>query len=114
MEDSDNPTVIQSPAFRFLQVDGRRFPERTVIAQATPTSGSLWLGCRSGRIPPGAVLGSVELYLFRVWADLREHPPCEDGTVIGWNSEQWGVTSPGARHWDPHLQCAQVDTCESS
>lgn len=91
-----------------LQVDDRRFPARRAITRATPASGSLWLGCRPGRTPPRGVLGSVELYLFRVWADLREHRPCEDGTVIGWNAEQWGVTRPRARRWDPQLQCAET------
>lgn len=98
--------------FSVLQVDGRRFPARTVIARAIPASGSLWLGCRPGRPPPGEALGSVELYLFRVWADLGERRQCEDGTVIGWNAEHWGLTSPRARRRDPHLQCAEAETRE--
>ncbi|KAM9337150.1 adhesion G-protein coupled receptor G2 [Symphorus nematophorus] len=89
-----------------LQVDGRVVAERTVIAQAIPPAGSLWLGCRSRDRPPEAVLGRVELYLFRVWGDLSDHGLCEDGSVIGWNARYWGLTSPKARQRDPFLLCA--------
>ncbi|KAM6908137.1 adhesion G-protein coupled receptor G2 [Lycodopsis pacificus] len=88
-----------------LEVDGRMVAERTVIAQAIPPTGSLWLGCRPRDRPPGAALGEVELYLFRMWADLGHHGPCQDGTVIGWNGRYWGVTSPRARQRDPNLPC---------
>ncbi|KAM6900084.1 adhesion G-protein coupled receptor G2 [Xenentodon cancila] len=63
-----------------LEVDGSMVAERTVIAQAIPPSGSLWLGCHSRNQFPAAKLGKVELYLFRMWADLKEHGVCEDGT----------------------------------
>ncbi|XP_056221067.1 uncharacterized protein LOC130161677 [Seriola aureovittata] len=89
-----------------LEVDGKMVAERTVIAQAIPPYGSLWLGCRPRDRPPGATLGKVELYLFRMWEDLGNHGLCEDGTVIGWNAQYWGLTSPNARQRDPHLLCA--------
>ncbi|XP_076026537.1 uncharacterized protein adgrg2a [Genypterus blacodes] len=77
-----------------LEVDGLMVAERTVIAQASPSSsGSLWLGCRPRGRPPGPLLGELELYLFRVWADVDAHGFCEDGGVIGWDSQFWGVTS---------------------
>ncbi|XP_019218839.1 uncharacterized protein LOC109203647 [Oreochromis niloticus] len=88
-----------------LEVDGDIIAERTAIAQAIPSNGSLWLGCRPRDPPPGPNLGNVELYLFRMWADFGAHGPCEDGTVIGWNAKYWGVTSPSARQIDPSLMC---------
>ncbi|XP_034416593.1 uncharacterized protein LOC117749883 [Cyclopterus lumpus] len=88
-----------------LEVDGTTVAERTIIARAIPPAGTLWLGCRPRDRPPGASLGQVELYLFRVWADLGRHGPCEDGTVIGWSARHWGVTSPRARRRDPGLLC---------
>ncbi|XP_044033210.1 adhesion G-protein coupled receptor G4 [Siniperca chuatsi] len=88
-----------------LEVDGKMVAERTVIAEAIPPFGSLRLGCRPRDRPPGAVLGQVELYLFRMWADLGDHGLCEDGTVIGWNAQYWGVTSAKARQRDPKLLC---------
>ncbi|KAA8580548.1 hypothetical protein FQN60_013506 [Etheostoma spectabile] len=91
-----------------LEVNGKMVAERTVIAQAIPPNGSLWLGCRPRDRPPGAVLGEVELYLFRMWADLGNHGLCEDGTVIGWNAQSWGLTSPRARQRDPNLLCVEV------
>ncbi|KAM4605953.1 uncharacterized protein adgrg2a [Polymixia lowei] len=88
-----------------LEVDGQVVAERTVIAQAISPSGSLRLGCRPRDRPPGAVVGEVELYLFRMWADLSDHAPCEDGSVIGWDSRFWGITSAKARQRDPGLLC---------
>nr|XP_046228106.1 adhesion G-protein coupled receptor G4 [Scatophagus argus] len=88
-----------------LEVDGKTMAERTVIARAIPPSGSLRLGCRPRDQPPGAALGEVELYLFRMWADLGDHGLCEDGTVIGWNARYWGLTGPKARQRDPNLPC---------
>lgn len=82
--------------------------ERTVIAQAIPPHGSLWLGCRPRDRPPGPVLGEVEVYMFRMWADLANHGFCEDGNVIGWNANMWGVSSPKARQRDPNLLCGET------
>ncbi|KAI3355444.1 hypothetical protein L3Q82_018280 [Scortum barcoo] len=89
------------------RVDGMVVAERTVIAQAIPPADSLWLGCHPRDRPPVAALGKVELYMFRMWADLGHHGLCEDGlcTVIGWNAQYWGVTSPKARQRDPNLLC---------
>ncbi|XP_054621819.1 mucin-17-like isoform X2 [Dunckerocampus dactyliophorus] len=93
-----------------LELDGRLVAERTVIAQAIPPSGSLWLGCRPRQLPPGAAvaLGRVEVYMFRMWADLAHRGFCEDGAVIGWDARFWGVTSPRARQRDDNLPCAQT------
>ncbi|XP_061122321.1 adhesion G-protein coupled receptor G2-like [Syngnathus typhle] len=91
-----------------LELNGRLVAKRTVIAQAVPPSGSLWLGCRPRRQPRGAAHGQVEVYMFRVWADLAQRGPCEDGTVIGWSARFWGVTSPRARETDHNLHCAQI------
>ncbi|XP_034718262.1 adhesion G-protein coupled receptor G4 isoform X2 [Etheostoma cragini] len=93
-----------------LEVNGKMVAARTVIAQAIPPNGSLWLGCRPRDRPPGAVLGEVELYLFRMWADVGNHGLCEDGTVIGWNAQSWGLTSPRARQRDPNLLCVALPT----
>ncbi|XP_028290939.1 uncharacterized protein adgrg2a isoform X2 [Gouania willdenowi] len=84
-----------------LEVDEMLVAKRTVIAQAIPPHGSLWLGCHSR----GPEVGVLELYLFRMWADLREHELCEDGSVIGWDDRYW-KTSPKARERDPYLMCA--------
>lgn len=92
-----------------FQVDGRTVSERRVIAQAIPPSGSLRLGCRPRDRPPRSTLGDVELYLFRMWADLGDHGQCEDGTVIGWNAQHWDPTSPRARQIDPNLPCGETD-----
>ncbi|XP_061821992.1 uncharacterized protein adgrg2a [Nerophis lumbriciformis] len=89
-----------------LELDGRLVAERTVIAQAIPPSGSLWLGCR--RQAPGEALGRLEVYMFRMWADLARRGACEDGAVIGWDAHFWGVTSPRARQTDDGLPCAQT------
>ncbi|XP_047193890.1 mucin-2, partial [Hippoglossus stenolepis] len=88
-----------------LEVDGQTVAERTVVAQAIPASGSLWLGCHLRDRHSEAQLGQVELYMFRIWADLDDHPSCEDGTVIGWDSRYWGVTSPSAKQTDHNLPC---------
>ncbi|CAL8312898.1 unnamed protein product [Merluccius merluccius] len=90
-----------------LSVDGMPVAERRVIARAIPPSGSLRLGCRARDHRPGAVSGRIELYLFRVWPDLAEHALCEDGSVIGWDSEFWGVTSSRARERDDSLACGE-------
>ncbi|XP_057679833.1 adhesion G-protein coupled receptor G4-like [Corythoichthys intestinalis] len=91
-----------------LELAGRLVAKRTVIAQAIPSSGSLWLGCRPRQRPPGTTLGRVEIYMFRVWDDLARRGACEDGNVVGWNARFWGVTSPRARQMDPHLPCAKT------
>nr|XP_043896803.1 uncharacterized protein LOC122778739 [Solea senegalensis] len=89
-----------------LEVNGTVVAERTVIAQAfRPPSGRLWLGCGTTNRPRGGKLGSVELYLFRMWADSSKHGACEDGTVIGWNAQYWHVTNSKAVKKDPSLSC---------
>ncbi|KAM6953384.1 adhesion G-protein coupled receptor G2 [Aplochiton taeniatus] len=80
---------VQGNSFS-LEVDGEQVAERTVIARAMPPLGTMRLGCQPRDRPPGSVIGRVELYLFRVWADLDDHALCEDGSVIGWDSVFWG------------------------
>ncbi|XP_047185929.1 adhesion G-protein coupled receptor G2-like isoform X2 [Scophthalmus maximus] len=89
-----------------LEVDGAMVAERTVIAPAIAPSGSLRLGCRPRDRLSGAERGEVELYLFRMWADLGDHGLCEDGTVIGWDTWDWRFSSLNARQTDPNLLCA--------
>nr|XP_057916341.1 mucin-17-like isoform X2 [Doryrhamphus excisus] len=97
-----------------LELDGRLVAERTVFANAIPPSGSLWLGCRPRQVPAGgAALGRVEVYMFRMWADLARRGFCEDGDVIGWDAHFWGVTSPRARQRDPNLPCVSTSTVGS-
>lgn len=91
-----------------FQVNGTMVAERTVVAQAVPPSGYLWLGCSRAQ-PLSGRLGAVELYMFRMWGDLGDHGRCEDGTVIGWKAENWGVTTPKARQTDPNLMCGETD-----
>ncbi|KAK7881147.1 hypothetical protein WMY93_029556 [Mugilogobius chulae] len=88
-----------------LEVDNAVVGQRMVISQAIPSFGSLWLGCAQRDQITAPALGHVELYLFRMWPDLDQHLPCEDGSVIGWSSEFWGVTSAKARKKDNDLPC---------
>lgn len=92
---------------RIFQVDGAMVAERTVIAPAIAPSGSLRLGCRPRDRLSGAERGEVELYLFRMWADLGDHGLCEDGTVIGWDTRYWRFSSLNARQTDPNLLCGE-------
>ncbi|KAG5850356.1 uncharacterized protein adgrg2a isoform X2 [Anguilla anguilla] len=89
-----------------LEVDGEVF-ERTVITRAIPPAGELVLGCRSWDVAPakwGA--GGAELYLFRIWDDVRKHLACEDGSVVGWDSQDWHVIGI-SRFSDDMLLCGQ-------
>ena len=96
------------PPHPLSQVERVPVAERTVIANAMTPSGSLLLGCRPGDRPPRDVdVARIELYLFRVWSDLDDHALCEDGSVIGWDSRLWGVTSSRARRRDDSLACGE-------
>ncbi|XP_057178020.1 uncharacterized protein LOC130546675 [Triplophysa rosa] len=79
--------------------------QRTAIARAIPPSGRLLLGCQLNKASPGVNISTVELYLFRIWDDVGEHQACEDGTVVGWDSQFWTVTRAQARVQDSSLQC---------
>ncbi|KAL7840656.1 hypothetical protein AOLI_G00259790 [Acnodon oligacanthus] len=93
-----------------LEVSGNPDPQqRTVIARATPPTGTLILGCQPRDASPGVTLATLELYLFRVWKDVLQHGPCEDGTVVGWDSRMWGITRPQARVRDDTLQCGMLN-----
>ncbi|KAL7835383.1 hypothetical protein SRHO_G00277300 [Serrasalmus rhombeus] len=93
-----------------LEVSGNPDPQqRTVIARATPPIGTLILGCQPRDASPGVTMATLELYLFRVWNDVLQHKPCEDGTVVGWDSRRWGITRPQARVRDDTLQCGMLN-----
>ncbi|XP_072307429.1 uncharacterized protein [Eucyclogobius newberryi] len=91
-----------------LEVDNQVVGHRVVIAQASPSYGSLWLGCGQREQAATPAPGQVELYLFRVWADLEQHRLCEDGSVIGWSSRHWRVTDTKAQKRDNSLPCALI------
>ncbi|KAJ8279314.1 hypothetical protein COCON_G00063800 [Conger conger] len=87
-----------------LEVDGEVF-KRTVITQAIPPAGELVLGCHSwDTASPKWGAGGAELYLFRIWDDVRKPLACEDGTVVGWNSRDWHMTGI-SRFTDDTLLC---------
>ncbi|KAK1806991.1 hypothetical protein P4O66_004824 [Electrophorus voltai] len=81
--------------------------ETTVMARAMPAGGDLLLGWPPWEAPPGGRLAGVELYMFRMWGDVRPHAPCEDGTVAGWDSRLWSVSRPRAMARDDTLQCGE-------
>ncbi|KAJ8413154.1 hypothetical protein AAFF_G00091500 [Aldrovandia affinis] len=85
-----------------LEVDGEAF-ERTVIARAIAPGGELVLGCRNWNAAPVS-LGGAELYLFRVWDDVRDPSACEDGSVVGWDSRDWHIFGT-TRVSDDTMQC---------
>lgn len=80
--------------------------EQPVVAQAIPASGSLSLGCWPPEHRWVSAPEAVELYLFRMWEDVSSHGPCEDGTLVGWNTQYWGPNSSWER--DPNLQCGET------
>ncbi|XP_019897211.3 adhesion G-protein coupled receptor G4 isoform X2 [Esox lucius] len=41
-----------------------------------------------------------------MWDNMGKHTSCEDGSVIRWDSAQWGVSSAKARQTDSSLPCA--------
>lgn len=81
--------------------------QRTAIARAIPPNGRLLLGCQPNEASPKVKRATVELYLFRIWDNVGEHRICEDGTVIGWDSRNWGFTRAQARVQDNTLQCGE-------
>lgn len=91
-----------------LTIDGSsEVYQRTAIAKAIPPSGRLLLGCQPNEASLKVKMATVELYLFRIWDDVGEHRVCEDGTVIGWDSQLWAFTRPQARVQDNTLQCGE-------
>ncbi|KPP70466.1 hypothetical protein Z043_110704 [Scleropages formosus] len=67
----------------------------------TSSSGELRLGCQR----PSESVAKVELYLLRVWDNVLRHSNCEDGNVVGWNSEQWEYHASTVME-DSTLPCA--------
>ncbi|MCJ8745915.1 hypothetical protein PDJAM_G00135620, partial [Pangasius djambal] len=69
-------------SFRLTVSSSRKTHKRTVIAHAMRPNGKLQLGCQPWEIFPGTTMATMELYLFRMWGDVREHALCEDGTIV--------------------------------
>nr|XP_015196753.1 PREDICTED: adhesion G-protein coupled receptor G4-like [Lepisosteus oculatus] len=81
-----------------------------VNTTVVPPGGALVLGCKdSSTQRPSQNPGQAELYLFRVWSDINSHGTCEDGNVIGWDSEQW-IFSKETLVPDASLTCSLTST----
>lgn len=79
----------------------------TVIAHAMQPIGRLKLGCQPWQDFPRTNMAKMELYLFRMWGDVREHALCEDGTIVGWDSSMWRINQAQARVQDDTLYCGE-------
>ncbi|GAA6079153.1 adhesion G-protein coupled receptor G2 [Tachysurus ichikawai] len=79
--------------------------ERTVFAHAMQLNGKLQLGCQPWDIFPETSMATMELYMFRMWGDVREHANCEDGTIVGWDSSMWSISQAQAWVQDNALYC---------
>lgn len=90
-----------------LTINGLETHEHTVIGSALAPGGSLLLGCQPWEVSPGSSTATIELYLFRMWDDVKEHGSCEDGTVVGWDSQMWSYTRASALLQDSTLQCGE-------
>lgn len=82
--------------------------ERTVIAHAMQPNGLLQLGCQPWSIFPGTSMATIELYMFRMWEDVKKHANCEDGTVVGWDSNMWRYSRAEALVQDNTLPCGKL------
>lgn len=80
---------------------------RTVIAHAMQPNGTLQLGCQPWQVFPGTNMATMELYLFRMWGDVRQHALCEDGTIVGWDSNMWRISQAQACVQDDTLFCGE-------
>lgn len=81
--------------------------ERTVFAHAMQLNGKLQLGCQPWDIFPETSMATMELYMFRMWGDVREHANCEDGTIVGWDSSMWSISQAQAWVQDNALYCGE-------
>lgn len=82
--------------------------ERTVITHAIQPSGKLQLGCEPSNVSPGTSMATVELYLFRMWADVSKHERCEKGTMVDWDSSMWSISRAQALVQDNTLSCGET------
>ncbi|XP_053530664.1 adhesion G-protein coupled receptor G4 [Ictalurus punctatus] len=82
--------------------------QRTVIINAMRPNGKLQLGFHPWEVSPGSSMATIELYLFRVWGDVREHSACEDGTIVGWDSSIWRISQAQTWVQDNTLSCSMV------
>ncbi|XP_058232125.1 adhesion G-protein coupled receptor G4 isoform X2 [Hemibagrus wyckioides] len=81
--------------------------QRTVITQAIKLKGKLQLGCQSEGTFTGSTTATIELYMFRIWGDVRKHSHCEDGTIVGWDSSMWKISRYEAWAKDRTLYCGE-------
>lgn len=81
--------------------------KRTFIAHAMQPNGRLQLGCQPWEIFPGTNMATIELYLFRMWGDVKEHAPCEDGAIVSWDSSMWRISRVQALVQDDTLNCGE-------
>ncbi|KAF5883106.1 adhesion G-protein coupled receptor G2, partial [Clarias magur] len=89
-----------------LNVSGsQQTHKRTVFAHAMKPNGKLQLGCQPWEVFPGNQMATVELYMFRIWGDVREHALCEDGTIVGWDSSMWSISQDQTSVQDDTLYC---------
>ncbi|KAK2814786.1 hypothetical protein Q7C36_023052 [Tachysurus vachellii] len=82
--------------------------ERRVFAHAMQLNGKLQLGCQPWDIFPETSMATIELYMFRMWGDVREHANCEDGTIVGWDSSMWSISRAQAWVQDNALYCGTL------
>lgn len=83
--------------------------ERTVFAHAMQPNGKLQLGCQPWEVISGIRMATMELYMFRMWGDVKEHAVCEDGTIVGWESSMWRISRAQALVQDDTLYCGEHD-----
>lgn len=83
---------------------------RTLFVNAMRPNGKLQLGFHPWDVFPGSSMTTMELYLFRVWGDLKEHSACEDGTIVGWDSSMWTISRPQTWVKDNTLSCSEYNT----
>ncbi|KAF5880129.1 adhesion G-protein coupled receptor G2 [Clarias magur] len=103
---------IDSVRKRFsLSVNGSKVVhERMVVVKALRPSGSLQLGFHPWEVCPGSSMAAIELHLFRVWGDAREHSDCEDGTIVGWDSNLWKTSRGQTWVQDNTLSCTTAQS----
>lgn len=83
--------------------------ERMVAVKALRPSGNLQLGFHSWEVCPGSSMATIELHLFRIWGDTREHSDCEDGTIVSWDSNLWRISRGQTWIQDNTLSCSEYN-----
>ncbi|XP_046733297.1 adhesion G-protein coupled receptor G2 [Silurus meridionalis] len=80
--------------------------DRAVFAYAMQPNGRLQLGCQFWDLFPGTNMATIELYMFRMWGDVRDHAQCENGTIAGWDSSMWRIIRATSLVQDDTLSCS--------